>query len=226
MDSYGELLRKTREEKNLDIDRIGREISIERRYLEGLENEDSGVFPGEAYMVGFLRNYAVYLELDSEFVLKLYRNKQIQEAAVPEGLYVKHQNKFPPLAIIIPVALLLCVVGVVSVLLVTEKKSAVDESVVVSSAMKNRHYELDDKKFLQRVYQGDQLYIPTENDGKIILTVRDTLSSFGIETPSGVYYVELSEESEIDINGDSASDMIVYISAIYATDESRSHCCC
>lgn len=221
MESYGELLRRTREEKNLDIDRIGREISIERRYLEGLENEDSGVFPGEAYMVGFLRNYAVYLELDSEFVLKLYRNKQIQEAAVPEGLYVKHHKKLPPLTIIIPVALLLCVVGVVSVLLLTKKKSNASEEVVVSSAMKNHRYELDDKKFVQRVYKGDQLYIPTENDGKIILTVRDTLSSFGIETPSGVYYVELAEESEIDINGDNASDMIVYVSDISATDESR-----
>jgi len=221
MDSYGELLRKKREEKNLDIERIGREISFEKRYLEGLENEDTGVFPGEAYMVGFLRNYALYLELDAEFVLKLYRNKQIQEAAVPEGLYVKHHKKLPPLTIIIPVVLLVLVIAGVSVLLLTKKKTTTDEEVVVSSAMKNRRYELDEKKFVQRVYKGDQLYIPTENDGKIILTVRDTLSSFGIETPSGVYYVELSEESEIDINGDSASDMIVYVSDISSTDESR-----
>ena len=56
MDSYGELLRAAREEKNLNIDKIAREISIESRYLAGLEAEDNGVFPGEAYMIGFLRN--------------------------------------------------------------------------------------------------------------------------------------------------------------------------
>ena len=87
MESYGNLLRNARQVKNLDLDKISREISIERRYLEGLENEDNGVFPGEAYLTGFLRNYANYLDLDAEFLLKLYRNKQIQEAPLPQGLY-------------------------------------------------------------------------------------------------------------------------------------------
>ena len=31
MESYGELLRKAREEKNLDLNKIAREISIEKR---------------------------------------------------------------------------------------------------------------------------------------------------------------------------------------------------
>ena len=93
MESYGNLLRKTREEKNLDLVKISREISIEKRYLEGLENEDSSVFPGEAYLVGFLKNYSNYLELDTELVLKLYHNKQIQESPLPEGLYEKKSSK-------------------------------------------------------------------------------------------------------------------------------------
>ena len=40
MESYGELLRTTRESKQLDLDRASREISIEKRYLAGLEEED------------------------------------------------------------------------------------------------------------------------------------------------------------------------------------------
>lgn len=221
MESYGELLRKKREEKQIDLDRAAREISIEKRYLDGLENEDNGVFPGEAYMVGFLKNYASYLELDSEFVLKLYRNKKIQESPLPQGLYVKQKPKYFLPAIIIPIVLILGVIVTVSVLLITRKKTVQDQDVVVSNKSKNQQYELSDKKFEQRVYKGDQLFIPTGNDGKIILTVKDTLSSFGIETPSGVYYVELSEEAEIDIDGDTASDMIVYVSDISSTDEAR-----
>ena len=60
MESYGELLRTTRESKELDLDRASREISIEKRYLAGLEAEDNSVFPGDAYMIGFLKNYADY----------------------------------------------------------------------------------------------------------------------------------------------------------------------
>ena len=221
MESYGELLKTTRESKQIDLDRASREISIEKRYLAGLEAEDNAVFPGEAYMVGFLKNYADYLELDSEFILKLYRNKQIQESPLPQGLYEPHKPRYFLPAIIIPSVLLVAVVAVVLTLLVLKKKNNIEDGVVVSSGVKNRQYELSDKKFTQRVYKGDQLFIPTENDGKIILTVRDTLSAFGIDTPSGVFYIELAEESELDINGDNASDMIVYVSDISSTDESR-----
>ena len=221
MESYGELLRTTRESKQLDLDRASREISIEKRYLAGLEAEDNAVFPGDAYMIGFLKNYADYLELDSEFILKLYRNKQIQESPLPQGLYEPHRPRYFLPAIIIPSVLLLAVVVTVLVLINVKKKNKTEDGVVVASGMKSRQYELTDKKFTQRVYKGDQLFIPTENDGKIILTVRDTLSAFGIDTPSGVYYIELAEESELDINGDNASDMIVYVSDISSTDESR-----
>ena len=33
MDSYGEILKSTREEKNLDLDKISRELTIDKRYL-------------------------------------------------------------------------------------------------------------------------------------------------------------------------------------------------
>lgn len=221
MESFGEQLRLAREAKQLDLDRVAREISIERKYLEGLENEDNGVFPGEAYLTGFLRNYANYLEIDAEYLLKLYHNKQIQESAIPEGLLVKPKPKFLVPAIIIPVVILIGVITTVSILLAKKSKVDPDADVVVSSNSKNHKYELTDEKFVQRVYKGDQFLIPTDGSAKIVLTVRDTLSAFGIDTPSGVYYVELSEESEIDINGDSLSDMIIYVSDISSTDESR-----
>ena len=92
MDSYGEILKSTREEKNLDLDKISRELTIEKRYLVALEEEDSGVFPGEAYLTGFLKNYSKYLELDSDYVLKLYQNKLIQEAPVPQDLLAKKKK--------------------------------------------------------------------------------------------------------------------------------------
>ena len=119
MESYGNLLRKTREEKNLDLVKISREISIEKRYLEGLENEDSTVFPGEAYLVGFLKNYSNYLELDTDFVLKLYHNKQIQESPLPEGLYGKKSSK-RILPFLIPITIFVVFVATISILLLRQ----------------------------------------------------------------------------------------------------------
>ena len=220
MDSYGELLRKAREEKNLNIEKIAREISIESRYLTGLEDEDNGAFPGEAYMVGFLRNYSNYLELDTDYILKLYNNKKIQESPVPEGLLVKRRPRWLIPAIVIPSVIIVAVITIVSIVLATKKNVVEDDSVILSGKAKARQYELDDSKFTQRVYKGDQIIVPTDN-GQIVLTVRDTLSSFGLDTPSGVFYTDLAEETEIDINGDSNPDLIVYVSDISSTDESR-----
>lgn len=220
MESYGEILQKTREEKNLDIDKIAREISIEKRFLVGLENEDYSAFPGEAYMVGFLRNYSNYLELDTNFILKLYNNKKIQEAPVPVELLAKRKSPFLLPAIIIPSVLIVGVILTISILLVNKKKAAQEDNVIVASNQTINKYELNDEKFAKRIYKGDQLLFPS-NNGNIILTVKDTLSSFGLETPSGVIYTDLSEENEIDIDGDTLSDMIVYVSDISDTDEKR-----
>ena len=220
MESYGELLKTAREEKNLNIDKISREISIESRYLTGLENEDSGVFPGEAYMLGFLRNYSNYLELDTEYILKLYNNKKIQESPIPDGLLVKHRPVKLILAIVIPSILIIAAVAVVTTLLLLKKTVPEDDSVILSNSSKARQYELDNTKFSQRVYKGDQIIVPT-NNGQIVLTVRDTLASFGLDTPSGVFYTDLSEETEIDINGDTNPDLIVYVADISSSDETR-----
>ena len=221
MVSYGESLREAREKKGFDLYKVSRDISIDVRYIEGLENEDNSVFPGEAYFIGFLRTYANYLELDTEYLIKLYHNKQLQEAPTPKELYTKKHSKgfiitLISLGVIITAALVAFVLIFINV-----NKKKVDENVVVDDTQKVTQYELTDRKFQKRVYKGDQFLIPTENDGKIVLTVRDTLSSFGIDCPSGTYYVELAEEAEIDVNGDNITDMIVYVSDISSTDDSR-----
>ncbi len=220
MESYGELLRKARLEQNLDIEKVAREILIEQRYLQGLEDEDSSVFSGEAYMMGFLRNYSNYLGLDTELILKLYNNKKIQESPVPEGLIAKHRPRWLVPTVIASLVFILGVIATVLILLLTKKNTEDNSAVVISSNAKSKQYELDNTKFTQRLYKGDQILVPSD-DGSIVLTVRDTLSSFGLETPAGVFYTDLSEESEIDVDGDSAADIIVYVSDISYTDVDR-----
>lgn len=219
MDSYGALLKEAREAKNLDLDTVARETAIIRRYIEGLEEEDNSAFPGEAYLTGFLRNYADYLNVDTELVLTLYKNKQLQESPVPEGLIEKHRPKY-----LIPLiaAASVVVVAAITIPLVIffNKKMAENKLVAVEVKNGERKYQLADKTFTDRLYKGDQLIYPGA-EGDVILTVSKTVETFGIQTPVGNLYTELSEEAELDIDGDAISDLIVYVSDVSMTDESR-----
>jgi len=141
MESYGELLKKTREAKNGDLDIIAHEISIEKRYLEGLESEDDSVLPGAAYLKGFLRNYAIYLELDPEYVLKLYHNKELQESGVPEELYEPIYPTKTILPVVLPIVLLVCIIGVISGLLIAKKYRLSDDKVVVAGLNRSNSYD-------------------------------------------------------------------------------------
>lgn len=219
MESYGTILKRAREEKNIDRDTVARETSITVECIRGLEEEDTAVFPGEPYMVGFLRNYAEYLGVSPDSVMALYRSKAIQESPVPDGLFVKHKSFFPvPLV----VAVGIFVVAALAVVLIISKFPHADKtgSVVVSQGMASKTYELTDKALEKRLFRGDKIVYPSEK-GKIILTVNDTLTSFALDTPVGTLRTDLAEEAELDVDGDAKGDIIVYVSDISSTDASR-----
>lgn len=220
MDSYGEILKKAREEKKLDIVTAARETSISEAFIKGLESEDLGAFPGEAYMLGFMRNYAEFLNVSPECVSNLYRAKKLQESPVPEGLIVHEKPWFFWPVIFTSSALFLVAVFVVLYIFVFNKKTDEMSEVVVDKNVTTKKYELTDKVFSGRLYTGDKIIYPSKN-GKIVLIVNDTLSSFGLQCPVGTLYTDLAEEADLDIDGDTMSDMIVYVSDISSTDSSR-----
>ena len=73
MDEIGKLLAETRIKRELELDQVARETNIAKRYLEALEQDDYSVFPAEPYVLGFLRNYCEYLDLDPEEIINLYK---------------------------------------------------------------------------------------------------------------------------------------------------------
>ena len=83
MNEIGKLLTETRIENGLELDQVARETNIAKRYLEALESDDYSVFPAEPYIVGFLRNYCEYLDLNPEEITNLYKQIKIQETSLP-----------------------------------------------------------------------------------------------------------------------------------------------
>ena len=158
MESYGALLKKAREEKKLDISDVERETSITRHYLEALENEDVSAFPGEPYLVGFLKNYATYLGLNGNDIIKLYHAIQLQQTPTPKELLEKHLPKFViPLIVILSIAV---VVGagvwlyffVFNVPALLEARKLAQQVVI-----QPQQYEFNGDTQNTRLYVGDQI---------------------------------------------------------------------
>src|SRR6185436_17682819 len=78
-------LAAARERKGVDLNRAERDTKIRVRYLSALERGDYRDLPGAVYTKGFLRNYAIYLNLDPEDVLRQWRRErgdQVGEAPI------------------------------------------------------------------------------------------------------------------------------------------------
>ena len=69
----GEVLKRTRTRRKLDIQTVEQQTKIRTKYLRALENEEWDVLPGPAYARGFLRTYAQFLGLDGDALVDEYR---------------------------------------------------------------------------------------------------------------------------------------------------------
>jgi cytoskeletal protein RodZ len=85
--SLPDRLAAARERKGVDLGRAERDTKIRSRYLAALERGDYRDLPGAVYTRGFLRNYAVYLGLDPDDVLRQWRRERGDHGA-PEPLVV------------------------------------------------------------------------------------------------------------------------------------------
>src|SRR6185369_12123047 len=85
--SLPDRLASARERKGVDLTRAERDTKIRARYLSALERGDYRDLPGSVYTKGFLRNYAIYLSLDPEDVLRQWRRER-GDQHVPEATIV------------------------------------------------------------------------------------------------------------------------------------------
>ncbi|HEY4227583.1 MAG TPA: helix-turn-helix domain-containing protein [Candidatus Limnocylindrales bacterium] len=80
-------LAAARERKGVDLARAERDTKIRVRYLSALERGDYRDLPGAVYTKGFLRNYAIYLSLDPDDVLRQWRRERGDQVG-PEPVIV------------------------------------------------------------------------------------------------------------------------------------------
>jgi cytoskeletal protein RodZ len=88
----GERLRGQREKKGITLEQAAADTRIREKFLAALESGDYKSLPGAVYTKGFLRNYAEYLDLDTEELLPLFQRERGQ----PEPQQTKTFKPYRP----------------------------------------------------------------------------------------------------------------------------------
>jgi len=102
MAKIGSILQEARLSRGLTLDKIADETNISVRFLSKLENDDFTGFPGEPYIIGFIRNYVEYLGMDSEAMVARYRQKEAAPASAPKGSEVEEEKRAPEALAFVP----------------------------------------------------------------------------------------------------------------------------
>ena len=229
MAAFGTKRTEARVARGLDFDQVSRETNITRRYLEALEKEDFSVFPGEPYLLGFLRNYCDYLGLNSNEIINSYKNLKIQETPIPlkelmpkrtlTDQFLSGPNTgrvFTVGAIVIAAALFILLVVFIGgkIAHAVSKPQAVAETRAIAT------WEVTGDDFHQRVYTGDILNVTTPA-GIFKMTVKETAPALKLETPAGSRVIELGQDVLIDLSADGQNDVKVFVADLFKNNPAK-----
>jgi cytoskeletal protein RodZ len=204
MESIGEKLKAAREQRGVTHEQVARETNIAKRYLQALEDEDFSAFPGDTYLLGFMRTYADYLGLRGDELAAIYRNMRIQEQPVPVNELIVRKPVLSPAAIAgIALGGLALVAVVVLVLRLTMGRPGGDTA---EGPREKAQYSLGAEPLEKRLYPGDTILC--ELDGqKYVLELSAIEDAVFIKAPSGRLRFALGEEFGIDLDSDNSSDL-------------------
>ena len=209
MESLGEKLKTARNEKGLSLDQISRETNISIRYLEALETENFAVFPGEPYVIGFLKNYGAYLDLDVQKVISLYRALRIQEQPVPVEQLLRRTPKPPKW--LLPFFIILILLGAagwgIYQLILNRQNNAVQTE---PEKRAPSEYIMDSNTMERRLYKNDTVLISVDNE-VYKLELYNLGETVTLRTPGGPRSLDLGQDITIDLNNDGIPELRITV---------------
>jgi cytoskeletal protein RodZ len=204
VESLGEKLRSARESKGYTFDYVGRETNIAIRYLEAFENENFSVFPGESYLIGFLRTYGEYLSLEPQELLSIYRAMKIQEQEIPVEQLLKSPSNLPRIFITAAIVLVIlgAIGGAVYFFMRVSWKPPSTEPTVRPAAQ----YTMEGNTLERRFYRGDTVLIPL-NGSQYEVGLSNLGEAVTITTPGGQVILDLGQEETVDLDSNGSDDL-------------------
>ncbi len=220
MESIGKHLRETREQRGLNVDQIARETNISRQYIVALEEDRYDAFPGEPYVVGFLRNYSDHLGLDTEGLISRYRTQKIQEQPAPLEELIRKPSPWPQRvvwgggALVVLVAIIVFVIPPIFGFLASLPQALA----AAGPERQAKTYTLaeKDKNLIQRLFVGDTVSVALGSQ-----TVPLKLTAVGDESALGDYRLHLGDEVFLDLDQDGTQDVRVFLKDVTPGDPNR-----
>jgi len=207
VESIGEKLRSAREAKGITFDQIYRDTNISKKYLEALESEDFTQFPGETYLLGFMRSYGDYLGLDTKELISLYRSMKIQEQSVPMEQLLRDPKPANRLPLYLTGVFVVVILGAVLYFYLRPNQETV---VVEQKVSKPAEYTLSGGTLEKRYYIGDAAIVQMDSQ-KYKIEVSQITDRVILTSPIGETSVELGQEIPLDINADGKSDLAIFV---------------
>jgi cytoskeleton protein RodZ len=115
---FGEHLKREREMRGVTLEEISTATRIAPRFLVALENEHWDELPGGVFNRGFIRAVARFLGLDEDTLVSEYalQTKGRSEPGVVADPPLESSRRWPAIALVIVVAILLVAAAVVAAL--------------------------------------------------------------------------------------------------------------
>ena len=82
--TVGEVLKNKRKSLRKSLETVSSETKVQVRFLDAIENDDFSIFSDEVFLIGFIKIYAEYLDLDVDKILALYRRSNPEKKSTEE----------------------------------------------------------------------------------------------------------------------------------------------
>jgi len=217
VETLGDKLKSERENKGFTLAAISRDTNLPIRYLEAMEREDFSPFPGETYLIGFLRNYSDYLGLDPQEMITRYRAIRMQEQPIPMEQLLHAPSRAPRILLVFFLVLLgLGILGAGGFYIFR----AVTTRPVETPARQAVAFTLEADMLERRFYRGDSVLLSLgEVQYKIaILSLREAITLSVPGSPGGQVVLDLGQEARMDLDGDGEMDLQITVEDFQRND--------
>ena len=211
-------LLEARTARGISLEQATRDIHISKSFLEALEAEEYSEFPGDAYITGFIRSYAGYLEIDPEPLIERYR---MQQAASSAAADVTPGRRRSTLVAMVVLALLVFAAGVAALLrwvIPPAALTAAERSAELRPGLTGNPFVMADDVATRVLPVGTVLQVSVGNRRHDVLLARYE-NGLVIRYGENEVLLAVGGERLIDLDGDSRTDLRVLLNDVDRTVE-------
>jgi cytoskeleton protein RodZ len=92
----GGLFFEKRQSKKLSLEEVSATLNIRKVFLSAIENDNFDLLPGGVYNIGFIKNYAKFLDIDFDLILQKIMSEERKQEEEQKENYFNVSKEFRP----------------------------------------------------------------------------------------------------------------------------------